>query len=475
MSRPVTPQPSQRSWWLDEALRNEGNLPPTPALAGQRTVDVAIVGGGYTGLWTALALTSRRPDLAVAVIDAEICGAGASGKNGGKCHGYWASIGSVAAFLGDDAALAIARAGSSAQDGIRSFAAACGRDLWWREGGNVVVSAAPAQDRKLPVAVAEARRLGVPDSAIALSAEEVQARCTSPAFRAGVLYPEAATVHPARLARALREMILRRGVMLFEQTPMTRVDAGSPNRVCTPRGELLAREVVLATNADLAARPDVASHVSVFSSYALITEPAPERLAAMGWNGEEGFADARMFLHYFRKTPDGRVLMGSGSGPISYGGSAKAVRLTRDRQSVGRAVAGLRRLLPGLNETGIAASWGGAIDVSADRLPMFKTVPGTRIHYGCGYSGHGVNPTYIGGQCLAALVLGETSEWSTLPFCRRTPPRLPAEPLRYLGGTAVRRAVIACEEAEERGEPGPPLARAVARLPQLLGLRIGVR
>lgn len=475
MLRSVAPEPSDRSWWLDEALRIEGNPPPAPALEGQRIVDVAIVGGGYTGLWTALTLITRKPDLAVALIDAQICGAGASGKNGGKTHGYWAALGSVAALLGDDAALAIARAGTLAQDGIRNFAAACGRDLWWREGGNLVVSAAPAQDRKLGVAVAEARRLGVPDSAIALSTQEVQARCASPVFRAGVLYPEAATIHPARLARALREAILQRGVALFEQTPMTRVDPGSPNRVCTPRGELLAREVVLATNADLAARREVAPHITVFSSYALMTEPAPERLTAMAWNGDEGFSDARMFLHYFRKTPDGRVLMGSGSGPIGYGGAASSARLTGDRESVTRAVAGLRRLLPGLGETGIAAAWGGPIDVSADRLPIFKTAPGMRVHYGCGYSGHGVNPTYVGGQCLAALVLGERDQWSTLPFCTRTPPRLPSEPLRYLGGSAVRSAVLACEEAEERAELGPALARVVARLPQLLGLRIGVR
>ena len=196
MLRSVAPEPSDRSWWLDEALRIEGNPPPAPALEGQRIVDVAIVGGGYTGLWTALTLTTRKPDLAVALIDAQICGAGASGKNGGKTHGYWAALGSVAALLGDDAALAIARAGTLAQDGIRNFAAACGRDLWWREGGNLIVSAAPAQDRKLGVAVAEARRLGVPDSAIALSTQEVQARCASPVFRAGVLYPEAATIPP---------------------------------------------------------------------------------------------------------------------------------------------------------------------------------------------------------------------------------------------------------------------------------------
>jgi len=130
-------------------------------------------------------------------------------------------------------------------------------------------------------------------------------------------------------------------------------------------------------------------------------------LEAMGWRGEEGISDMRMFLHYFRKTPDGRVLMGSGSGPIAFNGHTNDSRLREDPASAERAERGLRRLLPSFRDVPIARAWGGQIDVSADRLPFFKTIPGTRIHFGCGYSGHGVNPTYIGGQCLASLVLNE--------------------------------------------------------------------
>ncbi len=467
--------PSDRSWWLEEALRNEGNVPSAAPLEGEFTVDIAIVGGGFAGLWTALTLKKRRPDLSIALIEASICGSGASGKNGGKAHGYWASLGNTVQALGRDGALAIAKAGDWAQDGIRNFASECGRDIWWRDGGNLIVATTAQQDEKIADIAQRARELGAEDHVTVLSEKEVQARCASPVFRRGVFYPDAATVHPARLARALRQAVIDRGVALFENTPMLSVDPGQSCRIKTPRGQIIAREVVLATNAALSERREIRPHVSIFSSYAVMSEPAPAQLASMKWTGDEGLADLRMFLHYFRKTDDNRVLMGSGSGPVGYGAGAQARHLTHDKASIGRAEAGLRRLLPALRDVPLAGAWGGAIDVSADRLPFFKTISGTRIHYACGFSGHGVNATYIAGQCLASLVLDEKDRWSTLPFCTRSLPRLPPEPFRFTGANAIRSAILACEEADEQNRQAPALASAVAQLPKLFGLRIGVR
>lgn len=468
------PGPSERSWWLEEALRAEGGAPSARPLAGSVECDIAIVGGGFTGLWAALALRERAPQARVALIEASICGAGASGKNGGKAHGYWSMLPSVVQTLGDEGGLAIARAGSKAQAGLRAFGAACGRDIWWREAGAMKVSAAPAQDAKLAAYVAEAQRLGVPDAARALSPAEVQEICRSPAFRGGVLFSEGASVHPARLVRALREAAIRQGVRVFENTPMVGIDAGGTNRIRTAQGELLAREVILATNTGVAAFPGIRDHVSVFSSYALMTTADPELLRAV-WPSDIAFSDCRMFVHYFRKTPDGRVLMGSGSGPISYGGRDSVPTMRFDRPAAARAIAGLRRLLPGLAGMAVEQVWGGALDVSADRLPFFGTLPGTRIHYGCGYSGHGVTPSYIGGQTLASLATGTRDEWTALPFCTRRVPGLPPEPFRYVGGAAIRWGILSCEVAEEQGRSAYLPARAMAALPKALGLRIGVR
>ncbi len=467
--------PADPSWWFADALRQERGEPDAPALSGEVTVDVAIVGGGFTGLWTALALKKRRPALTVALIEAAQCGSGASGKNGGVVHGYWAALPGLVELVGADGALAVARAGAMAQDGLRAFAKEADRDVWLREGGQLRVSTTPAQDVKVDRMAETARRLGVPDMAQKLSREELAGRFRSPVMRCGVFFPEGGTVHPARLARALRKAVMAAGVRLYENTRMTALDQGAPNRVRTPQGQIVAREVVLATNAALAAHPLIKPHVTVFSSFALMTEPAPERLATLGWTQDTGLADLRMFVHYFRKTEDGRVLIGTGGGPLAYNGDAGARHLREDGAAVARVEQGLRHLMPAFAGAPIAKSWGGAIDISSDRIPFFKTLPGTRVHYGCGFSGHGVNPTYIAGQCLASLALGERDQWSSLPLCTRDLPRLPPEPFRFLGGYAIRRAIIACEDAEDRGERGSLLDRGVSTLPRLFGLRIGTR
>lgn len=461
-------------WWLDtEGLRSEA--PTCPPLLGERRVDVAIVGGGFTGLWTALALKQRQPGLDVALIEERTCGSGASGKNGGNVSGYWSSLPGLVQLLGPDAALEVARAGTLAQDALREFATRPGVDLWWREDGNMRVATAAAHDAKIDGYMSTFTELGVQERVIRLSPEQVRERFPSPIFRGGVYFPEGAVVHPARLALALRAEALRQGVNIYEYSPMIGLDDGNVNRLRTPTGALLARDVVLATNVRLASQADVSPHLSVFSSYALMTAPAAVELDSTGWRGNEGISDLRMFLHYFRKTPDGRVLMGSGSGPICYKDRLDDLRLSQDEASARRAVSGLRKILPKLGDVPIDKVWGAAIDMASDRLPFFRTRRNSRIHYGCGYSGHGINATYIGGQCLASLVLSQNDYWASLPFCTRELPAFPPEPWRTLGARTVRHAILDCEEAEHANRRAAITSRFIASLPAKLGVRLGTR
>ncbi len=173
----------------------------------------------------------------------------------------------------------------------------------------------------------------------------------------------------------------------------------------TPHGRLRAAEVVLATNAWAAGLPLLKGKLTNFGSYVVLTEPVPELLAQIGWTGGESISDGRMFLHYFRTTNDGRVVMGSGSGPIGHGGRVDR-RFFGDAATAARAELGLRKLLPGLADANVTHAWGGPIDVSPDHLPFFGTVAGRRIHYGVGYSGSGVGASWLGGQILASLVTG---------------------------------------------------------------------
>ena len=467
----MTVEPRLPAWWLEQALAAEGSPEPAAALAGDATADVAIVGGGYTGLWTALALKAREPSLGVTVLEAEICGHGPSGRNGGFIHGYWDHLASLLPLLGEEGTMRLLEAGDRIVPGVRAFCEAHGEDVWLREGGRLVVSAAATQDRAVERGIAAAARIGRPEEAVPLGEAELAARVRSPVFRRGVFFRDGATVQPALLVRALRRAALAVGVTLHERTPVTRIRDGE---LATPGGIVRAREVVLATNAFLTGWQPAGRNLTNFGSYVVLTEPVPELLAEIGWTGGEAITDGRMFIHYFRTTNDGRVLMGSGTGPIGFGGRVDD-RFSRDAPTAARAEAGLRRLLPGLAGARVERAWGGPIDVSADHLPFFRTKPGTRIHYGAGYSGHGVGPSWLGGQILASLALGADDEWTALPLATRRVPRLPGEPWRRVGGGLVRHSIMACEAAEEQGRKGPLYARAGAALPRLLGMELGTR
>jgi glycine/D-amino acid oxidase-like deaminating enzyme len=433
--------------------------------------DVCIVGGGFTGLWTALALKEREPSLDVALVEAEICGSGPSGRNGGFIHGYWASIADIVPLLGREQALELARAGERIVPAVRAFCDTREEDVWLRESGMVMVSTSAAQDAAIDGAVAAAAAIGAPEQAVALDADDVAKRVRSPVFRRGVFYPDGATVQPARLVRALRRAVADAGVTVYEHSPATRIRGGE---VGTPGGRVRAPEIVVAINAASTGWRPVSRHVTNFGSYVVLTEPVPELLAEIGWTGGEAVLDARMFLHYFRTTNDGRVLMGSGSGPIGFRGTVDG-RFTSDEATAARAEQGLRRLLPGLAAARIERAWGGPIDVSADHLPFFGTVKGERIHYGLGYSGHGVGPSWLGGQILASLALGLSDEWTALPLATRRVPSLPPEPFKHLGGALVRRAIMAVEYADEEGRRAPLPMRVAAALPRLMGMEIGTR
>ena len=405
------------------------------------------------------------------LVEAETCGSGPSGRNGGFIHGYWASLAGVLATVGRERAVELARLGERIVPAVRAFAESRETDVWLRESGMLMVSTTSSQDAAVDDAVDAAASVGAEDQVVALDAAGVAARIQSPVFRRGVFFPDGATVQPARLVRALRAAAVDARVELYEATPATRVREGE---VVTPRGRIRAPEIVVAVNAAGTGWRPVARHVTNFGSYVVLTEPVPELLEEFGWTGGEAILDGRMFLHYFRTTADGRVLMGSGSGPIGFGGRVDG-RFSADRPTAARAERGLRRLLPGLRAARVERAWGGPIDVSADHLPFFGTVAGKRIHYGLGYSGHGVGPSWLGGQILASLALGIEDEWTASPLASRRVPSLPPEPLKRLGGGLVRASIMACEAAEEEGRRAPLAARAGAAVPRLLRMQIGTR
>ncbi len=451
-------------------------------------------------MWTAYRLTELEPGLRIVVLDGDIAGGGPSGRNGGFVTGWYDELPTLIERYGPDQALRVAAAMADAVDEIGAWCGREGVDAWYRKAGMIQASAAPAQDDGWVEAVEACREHGVAEALVPLTADEVAARVASPVLRAGVLMRDAATVQPARLARALRRVLLDRGVTFHEYTWATEIDGvpigwagmlpatGSRLRTARPagsgsvvvrtrsvvgRGAVTADIAVLAMNAWAAAWRWFGRRLVTWSSYIVLTEPIPERLAEIGWTGGEGLTDARFTLHYLRTMPDGRIAIGGGGGRAGFGGRIGRA-FTDDAGSARRAAAGLHRLFPSLADVRIEDAWGGPIDVTADHLPYVGTLDGGRVHFAHGYSGNGVAPSLVVGRVLAAKVLARASDPEMgLGLDRVRPRAFPPEPFRYVGARVVREAIVRRELAEEAEREPNRVARALSRLPRRMGYHLG--
>jgi glycine/D-amino acid oxidase-like deaminating enzyme len=463
-----------RSWWLREALADPGLAgEPAPPLRGDLVTDVVILGGGYTGMWTAYHLTERDPSIEIAILEQDVCGGGASGRNGGFVNSWWSGLAELCDLVGDEQALALCRAGDASVDAIEAFCQRHGVDAWFTRGGDVGVAASPAQEGDWEPNVRAAERIGCPEALRALSADEVRAICDSPRFLGGQLDPTGATVQPARLARGLRRVLQERGVRIFEGTPVERFGSGSSPVAETPDGRVRAGSAVVALNAWAGAWRRFRRALTVRGSYIVLTEPAPDRLAALGWTEGQSLWDYRAAIHYLRTTPDGRVAFGIGG---LQPGLARRIgpRFAHDEPSVHACAEDLHRMLPSFADVPLEAAWGGPIDVAASHLPFFGSDARGTVHHGLGYTGNGVGPSQLGGRILAALVLGEdAAELRALPIVAREPVRFPPEPIRSAGALVVNTAIHRRDDAQDEGREPGPLTDFVAKLPRRLGYNLG--
>jgi putative aminophosphonate oxidoreductase len=449
-----------RSLWLEEAQTDESEA---PRLEGDTRADVCIVGGGYTGLWTAIRLKERDPALDVVLVEGDVCGGGASGRNGGFVLSWWAKFGSLKKVCGGEEAVRLARASAEAVDGIGAFCAEQGIDAHHRRDGWLWAATSEAQLGAWEETLATIAAYGEQPFQ-RLEPAEVARRAGGRTHLGGVYEPSAATVQPALLARGLRRVAGERGVRIFERSPMTKLERSRPPRVVTSGGAVTAAKVVLALNAWSAALPELRRSLVVIASDIVATAPAPERLEAIGWTDGMCISDSRLLVNYYRTTVDGRLVFGRGGGKLAFGGnvgtafdgpSPRAEAVTRS----------MRSLYPSLRDVPVTQSWMGPIDRTQVGLPFFSRLGGRDdIVYGLGYSGNGVGPAYLGGRILAALALGLDDEWSRAGLVREPVGHFPPEPIRYLGGRLVRRAVERKEEAEDRGGRADRLTLLLADL-----------
>jgi glycine/D-amino acid oxidase-like deaminating enzyme len=465
------PPDAGRSWWLREALAADPGE-PAPRLQGDAVADVVIIGGGYTGMWTALQLTELEPGIDIAIIEQDIAGGGASGRNGGFVNSFWGDIEYLARRFGDQAAIALCETGEESVRAIGRFCEEHGIDAWYRADGEYVVAASDDQVGRWADGVITADRLGVNEHFQVLSPAEMRERIASPVFRGALFRKVGATVHPARLARGMRRVLLERGVRIFEDTPVTRFGAGDPALAETPGGTVRAGAAVVALNAWASHWKRFRRTVVVRGSYIVLTAPAPEKLKEIGWTDGSGLADMRSAVHYVRTTPDGRISFGVGGMQPNL---ARRIgpRFAYDPQAIRIAVTDLHRMFPGFVDVPIQAAWGGPIDVSGHHLPTFGTIGHGNVHYGHGYTGNGVGPAHLGGRIMANRILGKTDPVLELPLVDLEPLRFPPEPVRSPGALVANTAIRRKDEAEDEGEEPNPLIDFVAKLPRRLGYNLG--
>jgi glycine/D-amino acid oxidase-like deaminating enzyme len=441
-------------YWIAEA----GSPAVLPALEGDADADVVVVGGGYTGMWTAWHVLAAEPDARVAVLEAGRCGHGPSGRNGG-----FVTPVDLAGDAVDEAWRVAAR---ETVDAIGAWCEAEGVDAWYRKGGELVVSTAPAQDGGTGAAAVD----GV--NVLAQTPEQARAHCDSPVFRSGVFVPQAATVQPARLAFGLRERLLARGARIHEGTRATGMRPVPEGvMVETPSGRVRARVAVMAINASSGTLEPLRNRLTVSSSHIVCTEPVPDVIEELGWTGGEAITDGRALLHYMRTTPDGRIVFGWAGGRMAAG-ARTGRRMEVDGQVANQARADLVRFFPALAGRRIAHAWGGPIDISPTHRPAIVGLRALPAWAAFGYTGNGVGPSHLFGRTLAALALDRRDPVTRLPFVDPPPRRVPPEPLRIAGAAVIRRALIRKEAAEEAGRRPDAVTRAVAAVPRLLGLHI---
>lgn len=421
-------------FWLEDDSRPE----PLAPLGGPTSADLAVVGGGYTGLWTALRAKERDPGRDVVVVEAGSCGAQASGRNGGFAsasltHGF----GNGLQRWPDELAL-LDRLGGENLAAIGDTVTRHGIDCGWERSGELHVATAPHQVAELTELASAMGRVG--HGVELWDTARVRAEVHSPTYLAGLFDASAtALVEPARLAWGLRQACLDLGVRIYEGTAVTGIGAEASGVVLrTPSGWVRAKQVALGTNAF----PSLLRRLRLMTvpvyDYVLMTEPlTAAQMAAVGWRGRQGIGDAANLFHYYRLTRDNRILWGGYDALYYYGSRIRDSLEERDVTT--RLLAGhFFETFPQLEDLRFTHRWGGVIDTSTRFTAFFGTAHKGRVAYATGYTGLGVAASRFGADVMLDLLEGSPTERTRLAMVRQKPLPFPPEPLRFLGVQATR-------------------------------------
>ena len=454
----LSPGYSSLSLWHETA---DDDWAPRPALPGDREADVAIVGAGFTGLWTALYLTRADPSLRIAVVEAETAGFGASGRNGGWSSALFpASHASVAARSTREGAIALDRAMRASVDEVLRAAEEEGIDPRAAKGGTVVVARSEPQWTRARKEVDEARSWDVGEDHLRLlDADEASGVLAATRVLGATYTPDCSAIHPARLVRGLADAVVRRGVTVYEQTPATSI---APGRVTTRHGIVRAERVIRATEGYTATLDGERRRMIPVYSLIIATEPLPaDAWEQIGLRRRETFSDHRHLIIYGQRTADDRLVFGGRGAPYHFG---SRIRPSYDR--VPRVFDGLHETLvemfPVLKDATITHRWGGALGIARDWTASVGLDPATGLGWAGGYVGDGVTTTNLAGRTLADLVLERDTELTRLPWVGHRSRSWEPEPLRWLGVNAGLRGMTWADAEEARTGRESRIARLIS-------------
>ncbi|MEV5167954.1 FAD-dependent oxidoreductase [Streptomyces werraensis] len=419
------------SYWLDDPGRPD----PEPALTGRTTCDLLVVGGGYSGLWTALIAKERDPSRDVVLVEGREVGWAASGRNGGFCAASLTHGLSNGLTRWPDEIHTLERLGARNLDAIEETVARHSIDCDFERTGEIDVATEPYQAEELRAWYEKIAGRGLADGFEFLDADAVREQVDSPTFLAG-LYDRrgVAMLNPARLAWGLKRACLDLGVRVYEHTPaltLRRYNAGMSVR--TPYGAIRARRVALGTNVFPSLVRRVRPYTVPVYDYALMTEPlTDEQLASIGWKNRQGLGDSANQFHYFRLSADRRILWGGYDAVYPYGGRVRAEYDDRP-ETYARLAGHFFTCFPQLEGVRFTHAWGGAIDTCSRFSAFFGTAHAGRVAYAAGYTGLGVGATRFGAEVMLDLLAGERTERTELEMVRSKPLPFPPEPFAWTG------------------------------------------
>ena len=457
----MTDYRSKSLWWntLPENLATSTRS----ALQQDIDVDVAIVGAGYTGLWSAYYLQQRDPNLNIAIIDAEVAGYGASGRNGGWCSAYFPTeIDKLGRIHGRDSARAMQDAMHDTVTEIENVVKTEGIECEWQRGGTISFARTPLQWQRAQEYIHHWEQWGYGSEHYALlSADEAKERAQATNLLGATFTPHVAAINPAKLVRSLANVVEKRGATIYEHTSATKIESG---KVTTSGGLISARYIVRATEGYTKTLAGQKRNIVPIYSLMMATEPlSAEKWDQIGLANRETFGDFRNLIIYGQRTADNRFAFGGRGAPYHFGSSIKD---EYDQHStVHPSLLGvLAELFPVVADAKVTHTWGGPLGVARDWMASAGLDRQTGIAWAGGYVGDGVGTTNLSGRTLADLITGQETSLTKLPWVNHKSPNWEVEPLRWIGANAGLQIMTRADHSEDKTGKPSKLAGVVSKL-----------